>query len=429
MDFNAKEESATSQWRVWKQLWEAYSVVNHLADKGKEYQAGVVIGCLGQNGVHLLDTLPFAREEDRKDASEILQLLDEHFVGEENVAYERFQFYQRVQKHNETIEEFIGALRVLARTCRFVENSVNFSSQMIRDRIICGIHDEGLREKLISKGEIALEKCVKICRATAIKARQRCSGVNSNSEDARVCAVAERVGRRKSQERSFTLHGPVNSECRFCGRRHAQGKCPAWGKKCNRCGRVNHFAIRCRAVSAAQPLGSRHASVHAVDDNGDETSEILTVTVESILAAESGRDRRDRIVSKMMVCGQVIPFQIDTGATCNLLRKTDVPKGVRIDPFAKTLRFYNGTKEKSLGECEMEVFNPRTGRSSIQHFIVVENGVMPILGLRAAEEMNLIKIETENIYAIEESTSNTPTYVPKTTADFEQDFQRCFVRR
>ena len=111
-----------------------------------------------------------------------------------------FQFYQRVQKHNETIEEFIGALRVLARTCRFVENSVNFSSQMIRDRIICGIHDEGLREKLISKGEIALEKCVKICRATAIKARQTRSGVSSNSEDARVCAVTERGGPRNSQE-------------------------------------------------------------------------------------------------------------------------------------------------------------------------------------------------------------------------------------
>ena len=34
---------------------------------------------------------------------------------------------------------------------------------------------------------------------------------------------------------------------RFCGKSHNKGKCPAYGKVCNRCGRKNHFESKCRS--------------------------------------------------------------------------------------------------------------------------------------------------------------------------------------
>ena len=40
---------------------------------------------------------------------------------------------------------------------------------------------------------------------------------------------------------------PLRYPCRFCGRKH-DGKrqaCPAWGKKCNKCEKDNHFAKKC----------------------------------------------------------------------------------------------------------------------------------------------------------------------------------------
>ena len=38
----------------------------------------------------------------------------------------------------------------------------------------------------------------------------------------------------------------IRSGCTFCGRYHNRGACPAYGKECRNCGRMNHFAVRCR---------------------------------------------------------------------------------------------------------------------------------------------------------------------------------------
>lgn len=34
-------------------------------------------------------------------------------------------------------------------------------------------------------------------------------------------------------------------DCKFCGYSHEFGKCPAFGKKCATCKKVNHFANKC----------------------------------------------------------------------------------------------------------------------------------------------------------------------------------------
>ena len=43
-------------------------------------------------------------------------------------------------------------------------------------------------------------------------------------------------------------------DCKYCGSDHLLGmrNCPAYGKKCNRCGRENHFAFKCREMSPKQ---------------------------------------------------------------------------------------------------------------------------------------------------------------------------------
>ena len=73
------------------------------------------------------------------------------------MAYERFKFYSRKQAADEPVDKFISDLRTLARFCNFVEDGKNFSHHMIRDRVVCGVSDDALRRKLLSKGELSLE--------------------------------------------------------------------------------------------------------------------------------------------------------------------------------------------------------------------------------------------------------------------------------
>ena len=105
---------------------------------------------------------------------------------------------------------------------KFKEGSEDFTNQMIRDRIICGVNDDALRTKLLAKSDLTLEKCVKLCR-----------GVTASTEQAKQMSIKQEV------------HA-IRSECGYSGRSHPTGKihdhCPANGKTCARCGNKNHFA-------------------------------------------------------------------------------------------------------------------------------------------------------------------------------------------
>ena len=62
----------------------------------------------------------------------------------------KIQLYIKVQGESDTFEQFITALRLLARDCNFKD-----ADEMIRDRIVIGIKSPKVREKLICPGIIA----------------------------------------------------------------------------------------------------------------------------------------------------------------------------------------------------------------------------------------------------------------------------------
>ena len=86
----------------------------------------------------------------------------------ENIIYERYKFKNRLQEQTETIDTYITTLRALAETCEFG----TFKAGLIRDRIVCGVRDKGIRRKLLQECGLTLSKCVDICRAKEAIAAQ-----------------------------------------------------------------------------------------------------------------------------------------------------------------------------------------------------------------------------------------------------------------
>ena len=50
----------------------------------------------------------------------------------------------------------------------------------------------------------------------------------------------------------------------------------------------------------------------------------------------------------------------------------------------RTLSLNNGTKVQSLGECELKLENTKTGEVHKLSFVIVQDGVAPLLGVKAA---------------------------------------------
>ena len=61
---------------------------------------------------------------------------------------------------------------MLARTCEFTEDGKDFTEQMVRDRLVCGVSENSVQQKLLAKDNPTLSACIKICRATAAVSSQ-----------------------------------------------------------------------------------------------------------------------------------------------------------------------------------------------------------------------------------------------------------------
>ena len=76
--------------------------------------------------------------------------------------FERYRFWECKQQEGETIDQFITELKTCARCCEFGDQH----DSMIRDRIVFGVRDSRLKERLLRESsELTLEKAASICRA------------------------------------------------------------------------------------------------------------------------------------------------------------------------------------------------------------------------------------------------------------------------
>ena len=173
LDLFTKEggsERKATEWRSWRQMWDAYATIVDLSSKEAAYQKSLFITCVGKDALPIVNSLPYAAESDRDDLTKILELLEAYCVGDEQVTFERYKFYQRVQGETESADEFIAALRTLVQTCNFVIDGKDFSRQMIRDRIVCGMRNNAVRRKLLAIADVGLDKCVQEIKSAEVAA-------------------------------------------------------------------------------------------------------------------------------------------------------------------------------------------------------------------------------------------------------------------
>ncbi len=88
------------------------------------------------------------------------QKLENFFIIKRNVIFERAKFNLQNQQENEPVETFITNLFSLAEHCKFG----TLREELIRDRIVVGIQDKSLSEKLQLEAELTLEKAMNLVR-------------------------------------------------------------------------------------------------------------------------------------------------------------------------------------------------------------------------------------------------------------------------
>ncbi|XP_017892179.1 uncharacterized protein K02A2.6-like [Ceratina calcarata] len=365
-------------YKKFKQRLEIYLMANDFDGKPDERKVAILLNIIGEEGLEVFNNFQLG-EVERKNYKIVLDKFDEYFLPQKNVIYERYNFYKRCQENNEPFEIFLKEVKTLAKGCEFLEEK-----DMIRDRIVLGINDSKVQEKLLSIRDLKLEKAIQICKAAEVLKEQ----MKEMTEVKKVEKVEKKgvknpqkiYNQKKLQLENGKAHEKNKFQCRRCQKWHGPRECPAFGKECQKCGKLNHFKVACkvRQVQRIEAEANDEEEYLVIDSVGQTRKEIFEV-------------RSNAWYEDLIIEGRKIKFKLDTGAEANIIPYSTFQQ-LRSQKLVRTktvLEAYGGVKFKPVG---VVTYKCKAKDKMIDlTFLVVDVDRVPLLGLEACVKLQFIK--------------------------------------
>lgn len=405
----------SKDWEKWKSSFRIYYEACELNKKEKKVQINILLHIIGEKCREVYEQF----NSDFKNVEDLLKEFDGFFLPRKNITIERHAFFIRDQREQESVEQYVFELNKIATKCEFKD----LNDELVRDRMICGIRERALRERLLREVDLTLSKAIDICRLAEISRAQASSIKIERSEHSvhqiestdqlngnqvhfvkhgtRRTSTSQRETRWQPPYRPFNkssdsgqqrreyqppqrtnlpstskmrhqpVHQSVNSAvCTKCGNNHKKFNCPAYGQRCSACRRMNHYARMCRVYLVKED--SSDQVIYKINNNNKYSNEWSV---------------------SLLIKNVYINFKLDTGADVNILPKSYLCKiNVAENDLVKTtmkLQGYSGSKINVVGKCFLKTIYKEN--VFILKFVVVDVNSPPILGINSCQELKLIK--------------------------------------
>ena len=316
-DVHSDPSSTFPRWQKWIRRFEGAMMGFGITDDQRKKALLLHYG--GEELDNIFQTLK-PEKEDYKSAK---IALDTYFTPKQNTIYETIVFRRTKQEANETIDQYCTRLRQLSAKCDFADDE-----REIKTQIIEGCLSSQLRRKALEKDR-KLDELLELARSISL-AESRATEVEA--------AATLPVNRVQSHKKmSDVRHGkqhtnrslPKQKQCYHCGGTYPhKTECPARGKKCISCGKLNHFASVCLSAKSKDNRGSHvkapkrsfhkkqkpkqgHANTVNADDPHTDDEPDYTFVI------SSNRSKQPRVT--VSISNTEVPSLIDTGASVNVM--------------------------------------------------------------------------------------------------------------
>ena len=214
-----------------------------------------------------LDNLPARAAQDggpRDAYEEIRDKLLAYWTPRRNVSHATMKFMNLVQKPGEPTSTYIVRLREASEDCDFGDaDAVN---RRIREQVLLSGNNTKLKRKAM-ESDWNLTQIINHAKLMEDSSRQMedmsMRRLNGNIESSIPVVVKQEEESKKTRTRRYSHLKPDRRDtyvvkpkldqdarkpkCGRCGFVHQQGRCPAFGKNCNKCGKKNHFSAVCHS--------------------------------------------------------------------------------------------------------------------------------------------------------------------------------------
>lgn len=391
-------------WTSFRQRFQIYLEATDKISKSDKTKIAILLNLAGDKAIDIYNQFNFEVGENKDTLEVVLSKFERYCSPRKNIVYERFVFFNTVQKEGQPFDDFLTELKANAKLCEFKEEE-----ELVRDRIVFGVRDKTLQQRLLRENNLTQDVAARICRTFEASKHHQLMMEG---------ATAREVVDTASEIRKKTNIVPY--DCFKCGKKHLRGQCPAYGKVCVLCKNKNHFALGCKlrkqnkydnkTVSLENSKNSfRNSRMYSYKDkskkkvntvelsqnNSDDSEDsffIDTLFVESESISIINKRKADGCWYELVAIKNTqFSMKIDTGATCNILPKYCVEKLKLLTEIENTnseLIAFGGNKIQILGVISLPICL-RSGRAIVK-FLVADVNDKPILGLKTCIDLGLV---------------------------------------
>ncbi len=368
-------------WPKWIRRFERYRVASGLSNKTQAEQVCTLLYSMGECADDILKTLEI--DEEKASSEEVKKALDDHFSERRNVLVERARFNRRIQLPGEPVDTFIQDLYKITADCEYG----TLKNELIRDRIIVGVADDSLSDRLQSKAKLTLEEAVQLtCQAEERKQNKNVvRGDITKSDDVNYIKKGSH-SEGKFHPNNTHPHGnwdpqkhkTKGEKCNWCGHeRHDRKHCPAKLATCRKCKKKGHYQAVCKSKGSPKPVG-----INEVDSPGDD---------QFLFLGEVTGVGNNPWNAQIGVNDHNTKFKLDTGASvCVLSDSVPWLKEVKLEKPTHTLRGPGGAKLEVIGTFRA---NLKYRQRRIQEQVyVIRNQPCSLLSKKVCVQLGLIKL-------------------------------------
>lgn len=425
MNFNG---NLANNYQFFKQKFEIYLNASRQTNLDSKYKAALFLNVIGDNALAIYNNFPSEDKTEEK-YEELINKFDKYFLPHINVTYERHMFFLRDKKVEETIDEYVNALRGLSSTCEFD----NLTDSLIRDRIVMGITDRNLKDTLLRIPNLDLQTAINTCRAAEQSQNQLekiCSSQELNEMSRKNFKMnGNQQTRNFTKKIPFGTRGhPISSsqqnqgnhnkssfrnqlqfhrQCQRCGQQHQRGKCPAYKAKCNFCNKLNHFSKMCKSKN-----------INLLEKEIPEDTFFLGSIELSQISNDTEWYENLNLNNSLNV-----KFKLDTGAKgVNILPYHEFKKlkNVKLEKFIGNINTYGNETLTILGTCTLQT----KYKDMIENieFHVMNTDKCAILGLQDIIKFKILTRTNENNIISVISNENTDQDYSKIVSNYNDLF-------
>ncbi|XP_059046445.1 uncharacterized protein LOC131842029 [Achroia grisella] len=393
-NFDIRTQSAATEWRAWKSMFIDYLVAVGSDKATDQIKLSLLRNMMGPESTKIILSFKLSKE-DSENYNKVLQEIENYVKPKSNDVFERYKFNERKQLEGENFESFYTNLRLLIVNCNYIES---IEDDLLRDRIVQGIFDKQLQESLLRVENLTLDKATSRCRA-AEASRSQVMEMNPT------CIEVDRVKSygNKRTEKKFQRNINNKFDCRRCKSQHGPRECPAYGKKCAKCGILNHFAVSCKVKKISEAVCNK--------SNSSNEELFCGVVLSNIKKNRSEWEENIQIEDKIFKC------KLDTGADVSILPKSVFDKlnyklNCKIQKTELTVQSFTGENIKPIGIVNLKC--KYKNKICNENFVIAEASNI-LLGLPACVSLNLVK----RIHSVQVTNNDKDKFVNNNIVVFE----------